>query len=68
MTIHNEILDRPIKRIRETCELAGAAEKFDYALVELQAFLEEEIAAGYTGETRLTYDGLRFLRQAFSRP
>jgi hypothetical protein len=62
-----DIIKEPIVRIRQTCELTGVADKCDRARVELQTYLEEEIAAGETGETRLTYDGLCFLRQVFSR-
>ena len=62
-----DILERPIERIRETCEMMGAGSKFDEVLPELETYLEEEVAAGETSETRLTFDGLRFLRQAFSR-
>ncbi|MGV7213688.1 hypothetical protein [Bradyrhizobium sp. UFLA05-112] len=61
------ILDRPIERIRETCEMMGARDKFERALPELETFLEAEIARGETGESRLTYDGLCFLKEAFAR-
>ena len=67
MTATIDILDRPIERIRETCEMTGVADKFDRALPELETYLEGEIAAGEISETRLTFDGLRFLRQVFSR-
>jgi hypothetical protein len=60
------ILERPIERIRETCELMGTADKFDRALPELETYLEREIAAGETSEARLTFDGLCFLKQSFS--
>jgi hypothetical protein len=59
------ILERPIERIRETCELMGARDKFERALPELETYLEGEIAGGETSETRLTFDGLCFLKQAF---
>lgn len=62
-----DILDKPIKRIKKTCEMVGAAEKFERMLPELETFLEEEVARGETRETRLTYDGLCFLRQVFSQ-
>jgi hypothetical protein len=39
------ILEKPIERIRETCEMMGAADKFDRALPELETYLEGEIAA-----------------------
>jgi hypothetical protein len=61
------ILDKPIERIRETCELVGAREKFERVLPELETFLEAEIARGETSEARLTYDGLCFLKEAFAR-
>lgn len=61
------ILEKPIERIRETCEMMGAVDKFDRTLPELESYLEAEVAAGETRETRLTFDGLCFLRQAFSR-
>ena len=62
-----DILEKPIFRIRETCELTGAIDKFERALPELETYLEEEIAGGETSETRLTFDGLCFLRRAFAR-
>jgi hypothetical protein len=62
-----DVLDKPIRRIRKTCELVGAGEKFERALPELETFLEEEVARGETREARLTYDGLCFLKEAFAR-
>ena len=61
------ILERPIERIRETCDMLGAAEKFERVLPELEAYLEEEVAEGETSETRLTFEGLCFLKQVFSQ-
>lgn len=61
------VLEKPIERIRETCEMIGAIHKFDQTLPELESYLEAEVAAGETRETRLTFDGLCFLREAFSR-
>ncbi|MEN3349960.1 MAG: hypothetical protein V7632_3595 [Bradyrhizobium sp.] len=57
------VLEKPIERIKETCELAGVADKFDRALPELETFLEAEVARGEMRESRLTYDGLCYLRQ-----
>ena len=57
-----DILDKPIERIQETCALMGIADQFNRALPKLETFLECEVAHGETSETRLTYDGLRFLR------
>jgi hypothetical protein len=63
-----DILDSPIARIQETCDLMGIAEQFDRALPELETFLEGEVADGETRETRLTYDGLCYLRQILHHP
>lgn len=62
-----DILEKPIERIKQTCEMIGAGEKFERTLPELETYLEEEIARGETRETQLTYNGLCFLRQVFSR-
>jgi hypothetical protein len=40
------VLDKPIARIRETCEMAGASARLDRALPELEAYLEDEAANG----------------------
>jgi hypothetical protein len=60
------ILERPIGRIRETCALMEVADRFEAALPQLETFLEAEIAEGEVSESRLTADGLRFLRQLFA--
>jgi hypothetical protein len=57
------VLEKPIERIKETCALMGIAEKFDRALPDLETFLEAEIAKGETRESRLTFDGLLYLKQ-----
>jgi hypothetical protein len=67
MAVTIDILQKPIERIKETCEMAGAAEKFDRAISELETYLEAEVAAGETRETRLTYDGLLFPKQLFAK-
>lgn len=61
------VLEKPIARIKETCEMMGIAEKFDQALPELETYLEGEVAAGETSETRLTYHGLVYLKQNLAR-
>lgn len=58
-----DVLDKPIARIQETCDLMGITEQFDRALPELETFLEGQVAHGETRETHLTYDGLCYLRQ-----
>ena len=62
-----DILEKPIARIRQTCEMAGASDRLDRALPELETYLEGEVADGETSETRLTYDGLCFLKELFAR-
>src|SRR4051794_36976608 len=62
-----DVLEKPIERIKETCEMAGLAAAFDRALPELETFLEAEVAKGETRETRLTYDGLCYLRRVLPR-
>jgi hypothetical protein len=61
------IPEKPIARIKETCEMMGIAEKFDQALPELETYLEGEVAAGETSETRLTYNGLVYLKQSLAK-
>jgi hypothetical protein len=58
-----DVLDKPIARIQETCDIMGIAEQFDRALPELETFLESQVANGETRETRLTYEGLCYLRE-----
>ena len=62
-----DVLEKPISRIRETCEMMGVAQKFDSALPELETYLESQVADGETSETRLTYNGLCFLKQVFAK-
>ena len=62
-----DILEKSIERIKETCEMVGAAEKFERAVPELETYLEAEVAAGETRETRLTFDGLKFLKEKFAK-
>jgi len=59
------ILEKPITRIRETCEMMGAGDRFDRLLPDLETYLEGEVASGETSETRLTYHGLVYLKARF---
>ena len=59
------ILEKPITRIRETCEMIGAGDRFDRLLPDLETYLEGEVASGETSETRLTYHGLVYLKARF---
>ena len=61
------ILEKPITRIRETCEMIGAGDRFERVLPELETYLEGEVACGETSETRLTYHGLVFLKACFGK-
>jgi hypothetical protein len=47
--------------------MMGITEKFERALPELETFLEAEVVKGETRETRLTYEGLCYLKKVFSR-
>jgi hypothetical protein len=60
------VLEKPISRIRETCEMMGIGPKFDRALPELETYLESQVADGEGSETRLTYNGLCYLKQLFA--
>ena len=67
MVVIIDILDAPIKRIRKTCDLVDARDKFERLLPELEDFLEAEVARGVSSESQLTFDGLCSLKQAFAR-
>ena len=62
-----DVLEKPIERIKKTCAMMGIAEKFDDALPDLETFLEAEVAKGETRETRLTYDGLLYLKELLAK-
>ncbi|MCP1844477.1 hypothetical protein ACVIHI_002602 [Bradyrhizobium sp. USDA 4524] len=61
------VLEKPIERIKQTCELMGIADRFDRALPELETFLDAEIAQGEVRESKLTLDGLCYLRQLLAQ-
>ena len=58
------IFDKPIERIRKTCQLMGLGTHFDRKLPELETHLEELVAQGETSEEQLTASGLTFVKQA----
>jgi hypothetical protein len=62
-----DVLEKPIERIKETCALMGLAEQFNRALPDLETFLEAEVARGETRETRLTFDGLLYLKRQLAK-
>jgi len=53
--MHTElnIFDKPIDRIRKTCELMGLGADFERRLPELETHLEALVAEGETSEERL---------------
>lgn len=63
--MHTEIniFDKPIERIRKTCELMGLSADFDRKLPELETHLEGLVADGETSEDRLAVSGLTFLKR-----
>jgi hypothetical protein len=58
------IFDKPIDRIRKTCELMGLGADFERRLPELETHLEALVAEGETSEERLAVSGLAFLKQS----
>lgn len=64
--MHTEIniFEKPIERIRKTCELMGLGADFDRRLPELETHLEELVADGETSEERLAVHGITFVKQA----
>ena len=62
------VLDKPIKRIKDTCDLMGIIGDFERRLPELETYLESLVAEGETDEERLTVSGLSFLKGNFDRP
>ena len=58
-----DIFEKPIKRIRKSCELMGLAEDFERKLPELETHLERLVADGETSEERLAVSGLTFVKQ-----
>ena len=57
------IFEKPIERIKKTCELMGLAEDFERKLPELETHLEALVADGETSEERLAVSGLTFVKQ-----
>jgi hypothetical protein len=58
------IFDKPIDRIRKTCELMGLGADFERRLPELETHLEALVAEGETSAERLAVSGLAFLKQS----
>ena len=68
MHIEINVFEKPIKRIKRTCDLMGMSADFERKLPELETHLEGLVADGETDEERLTVSGLVFLKRANSRP
>ena len=62
------LFEKPVKRIRETCDLMGIAGDFERRLSALETYLEGLVADGEIDENRLTVRGLRFLKGDIDRP
>lgn len=57
------IFEKPIERIKRTCELMGLAADFERKLPELETHLEELVAEGEVSEERLAVSGMTFLKR-----
>jgi len=64
--MHTQInlFEKPIERIKKTCDLMGLGAEFERRLPDLETHLEGLVADGETDEQRLTISGLTFLKQA----
>ncbi|MET4071331.1 hypothetical protein ABID58_006143 [Bradyrhizobium sp. S3.2.6] len=62
MNAQINIFEKPIERIKKTCDLMGRGSDFEQRLPELETYLEGLVADGETSENRLTVDGLTFLK------
>jgi hypothetical protein len=65
--MHTEInlFEKPIERIKMTCDLMGISDDFERKLPELETHLEGLVARGETDQNRLTVSGLSFLKRKF---
>jgi hypothetical protein len=63
MHIEIKLFEKPIERIKNTCELVGITADFERKLPELETYLEGLVANGETDEDRLTLCGLSFLEK-----
>ena len=57
------ILDKPIERIKRTCELMDLRADFERQLPALETYLEGLVAEGEDSEDQLTEAGFSFIRQ-----
>jgi hypothetical protein len=68
MHIEINVFEKPIERVKRTCDLMGMGADFKRKLPELETHLEGLVADGETDEERLTVSGLTFLKRANGRP
>lgn len=68
MHTHINVFDKPIERIKLTCDLMGIADDFERKLSALETHLGGLVADGETNEERLTVRGLSFLKGNFEKP
>ena len=64
MDIPHILFDKPIQRIKTTCDLMGISDEFERKLPELETHLEALVAEGETDEEHLAVNGMKFLKQA----
>lgn len=64
MNVRIDIFEKPIERIKKTCELMGLADVFERKLPALETHLEALVAEGETSEERLAVSGMTFVKQA----
>jgi hypothetical protein len=60
-----DVLEKPIDRIRKTCDLMGMTSDFERELSALETHLEGLVADGESDENCLTVSGLTFLKRTF---
>jgi hypothetical protein len=58
-----DVFEKPIERIKRTCDLMGLSADFERKLAELETHLEGLVADGEIDEERLAVSGLTFLKQ-----
>ena len=63
MHIQIDIFEKPIERIKSTCDLMGLRADFERRLAELETHLEGLVADGEIDEERLAVCGLIFIKQ-----
>ena len=58
-----DVFEKPIERIKKTCDLMGLSADFERKLAALETHLEGLVADGEIDEERLAVSGLTFLKQ-----